>query len=107
MTKAGERLIAPAQEARQIAAGEIPAARIWHNGHVYVPVSEIERLTAENERLRALVQLAIDAATEDDCCVACYEIERRQAEHLSLNQQQPPQAWVEAKKEVDDGWPDR
>jgi len=22
-------------------------------------------------------------------------------------QQQPPQAWVEAKKEVDDGWPDK
>jgi hypothetical protein len=37
MTKAGEKLIAAAEEMVAIAKGEQPAAAIWHNGHRYVP----------------------------------------------------------------------
>lgn len=37
MTKAGDRLIGALTEARAIARGEQPAARIWHQGWPYVP----------------------------------------------------------------------
>lgn len=56
MSKAGEKLIRAAQEARAVAAGGIPAARITIDGHTYVPIAEIERLTAEIERLRAALK---------------------------------------------------
>src|SRR5690606_32750246 len=37
MTEAGERLIGALREARAVARGEEPAARIWHRGWAYVP----------------------------------------------------------------------
>jgi hypothetical protein len=37
MTTAGNRIIEGAKEALAIAKGEQPAARIWHQGHAYVP----------------------------------------------------------------------
>jgi len=37
MTEAGQRLIGALKEARSIARGEQPAARIWHQGWAYVP----------------------------------------------------------------------
>ncbi len=47
MSKAGEQIIAGAEEAVRIARGEIPAARIWQDGHAYVPEA---RLAAAEER---------------------------------------------------------
>lgn len=37
MTEAGERLLSAMKEAVEIAKGDIPAFRIWHNGWPYVP----------------------------------------------------------------------
>jgi len=39
-------IVTAMKEAEQIAKGEIPAARLHHKGHVYVPLAEVERLRA-------------------------------------------------------------
>lgn len=46
-------MLAAAQEAVDCAKSLRPYARLTFNGHAYVPTAEIERLTAENERLLA------------------------------------------------------
>ena len=48
---AGRRLIEGAEEALAIAKGEQPAAAIWHNGHQYVPATEIASLRRELEEV--------------------------------------------------------
>jgi hypothetical protein len=47
MSKAGKKLLAAADEMVQIAKGEIPAARIWQNGHAYVPEERVADLEAK------------------------------------------------------------
>ncbi len=44
MSEAGKRLIEGAKEALAIAKGEQPAARIWHQGHSYVPEAEVQAM---------------------------------------------------------------
>lgn len=67
----------------------------------------IERLTAENERLRAA--LAEIANTPDEADEWDGRDKFRESREIALkiiaNQQQTPQSFVEAKKERDDGWP--
>ncbi len=50
-------IVEAAREAVAIARGEIPAARIYHQGHAYVPEAEaaatIERLRTALERIKA------------------------------------------------------
>lgn len=47
-----------AAEAVAIAKGEIPAARIYHQGHAYVPEAELTTLREEVERLKDMVRRA-------------------------------------------------
>lgn len=54
--RAGDRLIAAAEEAASIARGEQPAARIHINGHSYVPESaylELEKVAGATDALAA------------------------------------------------------
>jgi len=65
---AGSKLIDGAKEALAIAKGEQPAAAIWHNGHQYVPATEIASLRRELEELREdkrIVDEMLDAAIID------------------------------------------
>lgn len=89
MTKAGDKVLKSLEEAVSIAKGEIPAARITINGHTYAPAAEIERLTAENERLRRelrncadLLVLGDEVGNPNETELAAY----REAQKL-LNQQ--------------------
>ena len=42
---AGKQILEGMAEAVAVAKGEIPAARIWHQGHAYVPQAELDMLT--------------------------------------------------------------
>lgn len=78
---------------------------------------KIDCLTAENERLKMWIYEALNSLGDPQD--ACDHDDSKEAALLAtideaigklrtcLNQQQPPQAWIEAKKEIDDGWPDR
>jgi hypothetical protein len=54
------KIIQGAKEATMVASGEIPAGRIWHNGHAYVPVAAVEkeRATAHAAGLREAAGIA-------------------------------------------------
>lgn len=50
------KIVKGVQEALAIARGEIPAARIHHQGHAYVPEAECDEAADEITRLRAEVE---------------------------------------------------
>lgn len=60
MSEAYNRMKAGLDEAHAIARGDQPAARIWHQGHSYVPESELqEALRRYDERNRTAQDRAI------------------------------------------------
>lgn len=54
------KLIKAAEEAAAVANGEIPAGRIWHQGHGYVPAARIEALAARVAKLEELLKECAD-----------------------------------------------
>lgn len=47
----GDKIMTGMREAISVARGDVPAARIWHNGHAYVPETSFEEIRDENRRL--------------------------------------------------------
>lgn len=54
------KIIIAAEEAIQVARGEVPAAAIWHNGQKYVPIGRIAELET------ALFQISDCLGDEDE-----------------------------------------
>lgn len=61
MSEAGRKIIAGLEEAKAVARGDKPAARIFHMGHVYVPaedVSEVQLALSDMLRIIEAVRLS-------------------------------------------------
>lgn len=65
MTKAGKHLIESLEEAARIARGAIPAARLFLNGHYYVPEERLELIREALEVARLDFELRADSSIPD------------------------------------------
>ena len=62
----GERAIEGMKEVLAIAKGEQPAASIYMNGHNYVPLSDLDALVAERDRLREALTAILDKLDSEE-----------------------------------------